>query len=95
MEKAGIDVTKFKAHYVRAAAGAQAVQAEVPIQTVKLHAGWSLRTSTFEEIHLKPREQHVRGLQFLEIMFALYGKVSTSEVEWSHTTAVLGTTRNC
>lgn len=70
MERAGIDTTKFKAHSIRAAASTQAVQAGVPIQTVKLHAGWSLRTSTFEEVYLKPREQHVRGQQILETMFA-------------------------
>jgi hypothetical protein len=30
-----------------------------------------LRTSTFEEVYLKPREQHVCGQQILETMFAL------------------------
>jgi integrase len=70
MERAGIDTTKFKAHSIRAAASTRAVQAGIPIQTVKIHAGWSLRTSTFEEVYLKPREQHVRGQQILETMFA-------------------------
>jgi integrase len=46
MERAGIDTTKFKAHSIRAAASTRAVQAGVPIQTVKCQAGWSLRTST-------------------------------------------------
>lgn len=70
LNRAGIDTSKFKAHYIRAAASTQAVQAGVPIQTVKLHAGWSLRASTFKEVYLKPREQHVRGRQILETMFS-------------------------
>jgi integrase len=69
MERAGIDTTKFKAHSIRAAASTRAVK-QGYLLTVKLHAGWSLRTSTFEEVYLKPREQHVRGQQILESMFA-------------------------
>jgi integrase len=70
MERAGIETTKFKGHSIRAAASTRTVQAGVPVQTVKLHAGWSSRTSTFEEVYLKPREQHVRGQQILETVFA-------------------------
>jgi hypothetical protein len=70
MERASIDTTKFIAHSIRAAASTRAVQAGIPIQTVKLHAGWSLRTSTFEEVYLKPREQQVHGQQILETMFS-------------------------
>ncbi|KAG2188268.1 hypothetical protein INT44_001021 [Umbelopsis vinacea] len=52
-----------------------------PIQTVKLHAGWSLRNSTFEKVYLKPREQHIRGKHYWRPCSPDYGKITTSEDE--------------
>jgi hypothetical protein len=69
LSRAKIDTSICKVHSIRAAASTQTVQVGIPIQTVKLHAGWPLRTSMFVEVCLKAQEQQEPGRHILETEF--------------------------
>ncbi len=53
MGKAGIDISKFKAHSVRAAATSTADARDVPVTEIMRTAGWS-REKTFRQFYKKP-----------------------------------------
>ena len=56
MHQSGIDVGKYKAHSVRAASAAKALQNSVPVEIIMKHAGWS-QQSTFTKFYNK-KVQH-------------------------------------
>ena len=53
MAKAGLDLTKYTPHSLRAASTSAAVRAKVPIDTILQTAGWT-RESTFRKYYNKP-----------------------------------------
>jgi len=55
MEKAGIDVNKFKTHSVRSAATSKAKQSGIPLTDILKVAGWS-NERTFAQYYDKPIE---------------------------------------
>jgi hypothetical protein len=52
LQRSGIDVTKFKAHSVRAAATSKVVSNHTPVQDIMKLAGWTLE-STFSRFYNK------------------------------------------
>ncbi|KAG1438292.1 hypothetical protein G6F56_012699 [Rhizopus delemar] len=65
------------------------------LNTVKLHANWSLKSDTLEKYYYKPGNQHERGRILTNSIFETdTEKRTTSEVGVEPTTIVLGTTHN-
>ena len=52
LQRSGIDITKFKAHSVRAAATSKAFNKQIPVQDIMKSAGWTLE-STFSRFYNK------------------------------------------
>ena len=53
MIKAGLDVSIFTPHSVRAASAAAALRVKVPLETILVTAGWS-KDNTFRKYYNKP-----------------------------------------
>lgn len=65
MQAAGIDVSVFSPHSVRAAATSAAYKAYVPLETILRTAGWA-RESTFRKYYKKPAVSEQFGNSVLE-----------------------------
>ncbi|KAI8136438.1 hypothetical protein BJV82DRAFT_527728, partial [Fennellomyces sp. T-0311] len=74
-----IDTEQYKPHFIRAAAATKAVLQRIPIQTVKLHANWSLRTDTFERYYLRPNRQHQRGAEIETAIFSTENRTTSGD----------------
>ncbi|KAI9003534.1 hypothetical protein CLU79DRAFT_714313 [Phycomyces nitens] len=95
MNEAGINIKTYGAHSLWSASITKAVLKETSIQSVKLHANWSLNSDTFERYYFKPADQHAQGSDIAE---KLFGEVTenetTSKVRVEPTAIVLGMTHN-
>ncbi|KAG1466195.1 hypothetical protein G6F56_004736 [Rhizopus delemar] len=95
LTKAGVDTAIFKAHSLRSASSTKALTNGASLNTVKLHANWSLKSDTLEKYYYKPGNQHERGRILTNSIFETdTEKRTTSDVGVEPTTIVLGTTHN-
>ena len=62
MDKAGIDITRFGAYSVRAAAVSKAKDKGVPVSDILMKAGWS-NESTFARFYNKPILDNIDSFQ--------------------------------
>ena len=65
MRKAGLDISIFTPHSVRAASTSKAIRARVPITTILTTAGWS-QENTFRKYYNKPIQQEGFAERILE-----------------------------
>ncbi|KAG1044720.1 hypothetical protein G6F43_011417 [Rhizopus delemar] len=94
MKDAGID-TSFKPHSLRSASSTRAASSGIALDTIKLHAHWSLNSNTFEKYYYKPNDQHQRGASMVEAVFGdVTKKRTTSGVGVEANAIVVGTTHN-
>lgn len=94
MEKAGIDITKFQAHSIRAASSTKAVELGHSQRAVKSHAVWSLLTDTFEKYYFKPCSQKSSSTTINNSIFSSAENSITLEAGVESTGISLGTTSN-
>jgi integrase len=70
MAEAGIDTTKYTPHSFRSAVSTKAVSRGISIQDVKIHANWSLNSTTFETYYLKPLNRESTGARIVTNIFS-------------------------
>ncbi|KAG1037308.1 hypothetical protein G6F43_012890 [Rhizopus delemar] len=92
--KAGIDITLFQAHSIRAASSTKAVELGNSIQSVKKHANWSLTSNTFERYYFKPSSQQSSSTTINNSIFSSTENSITLEAGVKSTGISLGTTTN-
>ncbi|KAG0805309.1 hypothetical protein G6F20_012009 [Rhizopus arrhizus] len=93
MKEAGVNPV-FKAHSIRSASSTKAVMLGTPIDKVKEHANWSLKSNTFEKYYYKPHQRLHQSTAIQNSIFLSAEKRITLEVEAESTGIVLGTTNN-
>ncbi|KAG1370665.1 hypothetical protein G6F61_011843 [Rhizopus arrhizus] len=94
MNKAGIDITKYKAHSIRSASSTKAVEKSHSIQTVKQHANWSSNANTFERYYYKPTAQQSSSTSIANSIFSLTDNHTTLTDGAELKRIVVGTTNN-
>ena len=63
---AGLDISIFTPHSIRAASTSAALKARVPLETILATAGWT-RSSTFRQYYDKPAHDNVFSTKILEL----------------------------
>ncbi|KAG0733952.1 hypothetical protein G6F57_013986 [Rhizopus arrhizus] len=94
MNKAGIDITEYKAHSIRSASSTKAVEESHSIQAVKQHANWSSNANTFERYYYKPTAQQSSSTSIANSIFSLTDNHTTLTDGAELKRIVVGTTNN-
>lgn len=82
MLAADVDTKTYTPHSIRSASSTFAKQLGLSTTAIKVHANWSLNSSTFENYYFKPIAQESQGAKITEAIFSFTAeKGTTSEPE--------------